>query len=455
MKKSDLGSGERPAEASSEIEMSDKKQDSVNSPSINVRKDLKDVIHYMIFNPEANHIIMPLLLAAEFLALKWIVTNVAYTDIDYEAYMEQIWTIQDGETNYKMIEGGTGPLVYPAGHVWIYRLMENVTSGLDNVKAGQDVFRYLYLATMMLQMVCYVLLQLPPWCVVLAVMSKRLHSIYVLRLFNDCFTTFFMTLTVLLLLFSARWQRRAFCVLASASYSMAISIKMNALLFLPGVLLSIFQLTGGHLAFTLGCLGIMAGWQFYVAQIFIQQNPREYFSTAFDFGRQFMYKWSVNWQFVDEEVFENPWFHRALLVSHLAVLSLFLVTRFCSSFSEIRTSFKALKHPFTPVLQSYRSVKTLDVGYTLLVTNFVGVMFARSLHYQFLSWYHWTLPALLNWSSLPPIVAFAWYAAHEYCWNSYPPNSVASALMFGLNSFLVILVFVKNRTSQHDIKKSQ
>ncbi|CEP60247.1 dolichyl-P-Man:Man(5)GlcNAc(2)-PP-dolichol alpha-1,3-mannosyltransferase LALA0_S01e06348g [Lachancea lanzarotensis] len=421
----------------------DQTQKTAEEPSVNVYKDLKDAAAYLIFNPEANHIVMPLLLVLEAVALKFILTNVQYTEIDYEAYMEQIWTIKDGETNYKLIEGGTGPLVYPAGHVWIYQVMERITSGLDDLRAGQVTFSILYIVTLMLQMVCYVLLQLPPWCVALASLSKRLHSIYVLRLFNDCFTTFFMVLTILSLLISARLQRKIFCLVASVTYGVAVSIKMNALLFFPGIFLSIFQLTEGRLAFTLGCLVISSSWQFYVARPFVVDYAHEYWSTAFDFGRQFMHKWSVNWQFVDEDVFNDLWFHRTLLISHLAILTLFVVTKFCSGISEIRTSLKALRHPFTPVLRSFSTTKPLDVGYVCLVTNFAGVLFARSLHYQFLSWYHWTLPILLHWSRLPMGIALVWYLVHEWCWNSYPPNSSASLTLFTLNSILLIAVYVR------------
>ncbi|SCU97914.1 LADA_0H09274g1_1 [Lachancea dasiensis] len=416
--------------------------------SVDIRRDIKDIVHYLIFNPEANHVLMPLLIIFESLALKWIIRNVDYTEIDYEAYMEQIWAIKDGERNYKLIEGGTGPLVYPAGHVWIYRAMEIITEGLDDLKSGQTVFRYLYIVTLMLQMGCYALLQLPPWCVALAVFSKRLHSIYVLRLFNDCFTTLFMVFTVFMLLLSARMQQRALCIVASASYSMAVSIKMNALLYLPGVLLAIFKLSEGRLAFTLGCIGLIVGWQYCIALPFVQQHPREYWSTAFDFGRQFMYKWSINWQFVDQEVFEDPWFHRTLLVSQVATLALLLLTRFHSDISEVWASMRALRHPFTPVLSAYQGFNRPsmpDIGYILLVTNFVGVVFSRSLHYQFLSWYHWTLPVMLYWSKLPLLPAVVWYTIHEYCWNSYPPNAAASAGLFTVNSLLLLVLFLQTQ----------
>ena len=69
----------------------------------------------------------------------------------------------------------------------------------------------------------------PPFLHVSLALSKRMHSIYVLRLFNDCWTMLF-AYGALYLLMSRR-------VAASiATFSLAVSTKMNVLLFAPGVL---------------------------------------------------------------------------------------------------------------------------------------------------------------------------------------------------------------------------
>ena len=39
--------------------------------------------------------------------------HVPYTEIDWEAYMQEVTMWQEGERDYLKIKGGTGPLVYP------------------------------------------------------------------------------------------------------------------------------------------------------------------------------------------------------------------------------------------------------------------------------------------------------------------------------------------------------
>lgn len=374
----------------------------------------------------------------ESVMLKAIIRFVPYTEIDYQAYMEQIEmiTVRD-QLDYSKIKGSTGPLVYPAGHVWLYRLMYWLTDGMNNVKEGQAFFSFLYLLTMVSQVVLYQQLSLPPWCAILACFSKRLHSIYVLRLFNDCFTTLYIIWTVLLLVIAAKQtvSKRAKKLLAFAAaitYSIAVSIKMNALLYLPAVTVSLYLVNGANLALTaINVLTILA-WQILVALPFLRSHPYDYLQCAFNFRREFMYKWSVNWQFLDEDGFQNPWFHRMLLLSQfVSILTIILIT-----FPALPAMLlRSLRRPATtfPTLLSES-----PIAFVLVATNFAGVLFSRSLHYQFLSWYHWTIPCLFHYARIPWLLAPAWYFAHEWCWNSFPPNSAASALLFTLNASLLL-----------------
>ena len=52
-------------------------------------------------------------------------------------------------------------------------------------------------------------------------------------------------------------------------------------------------------------------------------NLVAYIDRSFEFGRQFLFKWTVNWRFLPEEIFHDRYFHVALLALHVAVLLLF------------------------------------------------------------------------------------------------------------------------------------
>jgi alpha-1,3-mannosyltransferase len=70
------------------------------------------------------------------------------------------------------------------------------------------------------------------------------------------------------------------------------------------------------------------------------------------------------------------------------------------------------------------------VVYTMLVSNFVGVAFARTLHYQFYSWYFHAIPMLL-WISptYPVLIRIFICGIIEYAFNIFPATPTSSALL--------------------------
>ena len=458
----------------------------------NVFLDLIESVYSFTFDPELTAGIMIFFVILESLALKLIIRNVAYTEIDYKAYMEQISMIFDEKiTDYSQIKGGTGPLVYPAGHVLLFRAMRHITQGMDNIKEGQIVFRYLYLVSMVIDYAIYSMLDnVPPFAAVLFCLSKRLHSIYVLRLFNDCFTTLFVSICCFLLIFCGKHyktlykrENSGFIVLlnliAVLCYSFAISIKMNALLYLPGILIILVWMNYNTKRFLLKMLlyvGVGLQLQISLASLFLAKHSSEYWNCAFNFQRKFMYKWSINWQFVKESVFSSDSFSKTLLFLHAIVLLLFVVKKWIqpvlitNKITLWQFIFKILtlnNELLFPTLNAHH------VAYILVSCNYIGVVFSRSLHYQFLSWYHWTLPILFTfaWGNITNkktmsssetnkneqngindhqqiidnvkfmIKSCVWFALHEYCWEVYPPNRVSSALLQGLNLVLLYSVY--------------
>lgn len=69
--------------------------------------------------------------------------------------MEQIEQYIAGERDYTVIKGGTGPLVYPAAHVYLYSILYYMTDKGKDIFLAQQLFAVLYMGTLALVMVCY------------------------------------------------------------------------------------------------------------------------------------------------------------------------------------------------------------------------------------------------------------------------------------------------------------
>src|SRR5438874_1184176 len=88
--------------------------------------------------------------------------------------------------------------------------------------------------------------------------------------------------------------------------SFALSIKMNVLLFFPAFGLILFKSLGAwKTSFNLLLIILI---QIILALPFLMDHPKSYFTRAFEFSRVFIYKWTVNWKFLDEEVFVSSEF---------------------------------------------------------------------------------------------------------------------------------------------------
>jgi alpha-1,3-mannosyltransferase len=96
---------------------------------------------------------------------------------------------------------------------------------------------------------------------------------------------------------------------------------MNMLLYSPGILLCLLLSTGIYETFI--CLTICAAWQLILGYPFLSTYPMEYLKNSFDIGRVFMFKWTVNFKFLPEDIFvSKPLSVGLLLLTVLGKLSL-------------------------------------------------------------------------------------------------------------------------------------
>ena len=221
---------------------------------------------------------------------------------------------------------------------------------------------------------------------------------------------------------------------ASITYSLALGVKMNALLYLPGFCVVLFTARGAYR--TIGHLVLMAVVQFLLGLPFIAHEPNAYVASAFNFSRAFLFKWTVNWRFLGLSIFSDPMTAKVLLTLHFLVLVLFGLfrwTRLSRSFSWLTDHWKRGGPP--------PSARFIVV--TLATSNLIGMSFARSLHYQFYSWYAHQLP-LLAWASalwwpLKVVVP----VTIEWAWNVFPSTPVSSLLLSTAHALLLLGLFAR------------
>ncbi|XP_051482575.1 dol-P-Man:Man(5)GlcNAc(2)-PP-Dol alpha-1,3-mannosyltransferase isoform X2 [Apus apus] len=341
----------------------------------------------VLLQPSYTPLVAACLCLAEGGVNLWVIRRVRYTEIDWKAYMDEVEGFANGTLDYTRLKGDTGPLVYPAGFVYIFLGLYYVTGRGADIRLAQHLFAGLYLLNLLL----------------------------VFRIY--CRTN------------KEHWSWGCFF------FSLAVSVKMNILLFAPGLLFLLLQRFG-----LLGCvpkLCICALLQVVLGLPFLLVNPVGYLTRSFDLGRQFQFKWTVNWRFLPEEVFQNRAFHATLLLAHLAGLGFFALHRWHRSKESILALLK------DPAERKHRSppLTVNNIIFVLFSSNFLGVCCSRSLHYQFYVWYFHTLPYLL-WctptSKLAHVLKVLLLGVIELCWNTYP-STVCSSLSLHLCHGLVLL----------------
>ena len=386
--------------------------------------------------------------------------------------MEQVSQYVAGERDYTKIEGGTGPLVYPAAHVYIYTGLYHLTNQGKDIFLAQQMFAVLYLATLAVVMLCYWQAkvrigrafgwrimeltldsrQVPPYIFPLLILSKRLHSIFILRCFNDCFAAFFFWLSIYL------FQRRSW-TLGALAYSWGLGIKMSLLLVLPAVAVVLFLGRGFWGSLRLAAL--MAQVQVAIAIPFISANWQGYVGRAFELSRQFKFEWTVNWRMVGEEMFLSSGFSNTLLLLHAVMLSVFISTKWLRpadrSLNEMLLDMVRLKPPFSPE-EERRISNRLTPRYvmtTILGANIVGLLFARSLHYQFYAYLAWTTPYLLWRVSPIPGLEYAVVLLQEWAWNVFPSTDSSSRMVVNILLLTAFVTYFDGSDSQTEMGKEK
>lgn len=370
--------------------------------------------------------LVKLLICIEAVINYLVIKHVKYTEIDWSTYMRQVGQIfnyAEPNFNYTQIAGPTGPLVYPAGHTYVFYLLKEMTDGGTNIQFAQYLFMCIYIAQLILTYKIYShrrVTKVPPYIfLIMCLTSYRIHSIYVLRLFNDPIAVLFAYASFYALL----TKRHAF---SAFLFSFAISIKMNILLYAPAYALVYYEDLGLYKSIKYAMVALVT--QITLAAPYLYADPMGYINSAFNFGRVFLHQWTVNWRFLDEKTFTSPDFFKILLVVHVMLLFIVYWSRWLNIILPKRFAITARRD---------------DPIVTLFVVNFIGMACSRSLHYQFYVWYYHSLPLILWATKFSVPFKILILGCIEYAWNQYPSTAFSSLVLHA--SHLIILAGLLTR----------
>lgn len=356
--------------------------------------------------------------------------------------------------------------------------------------------------------------KIPPYVIVLTTFtSYRIHSIYVLRLFNDPVAILFLYAALNLYL-DGKWSWGSVCL------SLGVSIKMNVLLFAPAIFLLFIASLG--LWGTVKQLVICGTIQIALGAPFLATYPLQYLKGSFDLGRVFDHKWTVNYRFLNVDFFENRIFHLALLGLHILLLAIF--TGFSYNYMQKYCRLRNLQKQFEPQIEAQNRINRLEQDkkktknnkveptetlskdqqqfldsfekslkktnndlkgssqapnvpqpeevapekysihfeqcsqlalLPIFLCNFIGIACSRSLHYQFYVWYFHSLPHLVWFTNLRLTYKFLLLGLIEYAWNTYPSTNVSSLLLHACHLVLLVAIFKRFFVQSQALQKSK
>ena len=184
---------------------------------------------------------------------------------DVPAYLTQGKEFWRGQTNYTLIGGLMGPCFYPAGHLWLYAIIDKyIFSTFVHCEMIFEIFNIMVQTCSL-----YIIISLarryfnaePSRAQIigfLIVSNQSLHELYQ-NLYNETFQEFFVLSAIFCLVALNR------PIVAAVILSLAISLKALAILLLPGML--------GWIQYKHGTVSLLASIQVIVAIQFILAAP--------------------------------------------------------------------------------------------------------------------------------------------------------------------------------------
>ena len=312
----------------------------------------------------------------------------SYEDLDFSCYMEQSARIAEGETDYTQISSKNGLLVYPAVNSYINLFIYKFVTAKGVYYQPAQVLggmAYLVWIFCMVRIAQLAFKETPQRAniVLLHWFTFVSLNIAVEQLFNDAFWVMFWLLAILQFQESRN-------LLGVFFFSLGLGVKMSAALYIPAIYL-ITSRSQGIIRGTCYLVLIVVS-QIVLAYPFIEEYPSEYISSAFNLNRDFVSRVSFNWNIIADEYSHSNIFKRGLLILHLVFLIFFLFSRWLN----IKKMIRDLGVWPVRLCDSNSIASPYFVAEVFIIWNFIGLVWARGIHYQFVSWYLFSLPFLID-----------------------------------------------------------
>ena len=95
-----------------------------------------------------------------------------------------------------------------------------------------------------------------------------------------------------------------------------------------------------------------------------------------------------------------------------------------------------------------RPTSSLEIVTMMFVSNFIGIICARSLHYQFYVWYYHQLPLLVHCCEINWLMSIPLLLGIEYCWNVYPSTVTSSSILVLIHIFILFKLYTRTTKSK-------
>lgn len=139
-----------------------------------------------------------------------------------------------------------------------------------------------------------------------------------------------------------------------------------------------------------------------------------------------------------------------LIVLHISLLAIFFGIW-------VKPSGSNMVRFLQDTLQGRQKTVPLSNSFTMTVmlsSLAIGLLCARSLHYQFFAYLAWATPFLLWRAGIHPILIYAVWALQEWAWNVFPSTN-ASSVVVVLSLAVQVFGVLFNGSSEVDKKSDK